>query len=259
MSQRTKTRRATSEEEQLAPEDTYWSTSKRPFEILLFLTPFILMYEIGLVFLLREDRGTITNLAHKWIIVFMGYFNINLLGLSLPALAVIMVLLVWHVLARNPWRARPQVLLFMALESVLLVVPLLVLARMVHQYLPLVGSEGEIIQGLGVTGRIAMSIGAGLYEELVFRMLIVFVLHTLVVDVLRFSNAAGLTVAILVSALLFSFYHPVWDADGSLLMGRAAFYFAAGLWFGLLYVVRGFGIVVAVHAFYDMAILLDGD
>jgi hypothetical protein len=259
MSQRTNTRRATHEEELLAPEDTYWSMSKRPFEILLFLTPFIVMYEIGLVFLLREDRGTITNLAHKWIIVFMGYFNINLLGLSLPALAVVIVLVVWHVLARNPWKARPQVLLLMALESILLVVPLLVLARMVQQYLPLMGSEGEIIQKLGITGRIAMSIGAGLYEELVFRMLVVFVVHTLVVDVLRYSNAIGLTVAILVSALLFTWYHPVWDADGSLLMGRAAFYFTAGLWFGVLYVVRGFGIVVAVHAFYDMAILLDGD
>lgn len=259
MSQRTKTRRTNSAEELLDPPDTYWSMSKRPLEILLFLTPFIIMYEIGLIFLLREDRGTITNLAHEWIIKFIGLFNIDMLGLSLPALAVVVVLLLWQVLARNPWKASPQVLLFMVIESILLVIPLLVFARVIQQLLPLVGAEGEIIQGLDPWGRIAMSIGAGLYEELVFRMLIVFVVHTLVVDALRFSNAAGLTVAILVSALLFSFYHPVWDADGSLLMGRAAFYFAAGLWFGLLYVVRGFGIVVAVHAFYDMAILLDGD
>ena len=172
---------------------------------------------------------------------------------------MVVVLLLWQVLARNQCNASPQVLLFMVIESILLVIPLLVFARVIQQLLPLVGAEGEIIQGLDPWGRIAMSIGAGLYEELVFRMLIVFVVHTLVVDALRFSNAAGLTVAILVSALLFSFYHPVWDADGSLLMGRAAFYFAAGRWFGLLYVVRGFGIVVAVHAFYDMAILLDGD
>ena len=90
-------------------------------------------------------------------------------------------------------------------------------------------------------------------------MLIVFVLHTLVVDVLRFPNRVGLTVAIIVSAVLFTLYHPTDAADGSKSLGRMTFYFTAGLWFGLLYVARGFGIVVAVHAFYDMAILLDGD
>ena len=262
MSHRTRTRRPTeADEESVAPADTYWSMSKRPLEILLFLTPFIVLYEISLVSLLREDRGTITNLAHELIIKFMGYFNqSNMLGLSLPALAVVLVLLIWHLLSRNPWTASMRVLLLMVVESVLLVIPLLVFARLVHQYLPLAGSEAEIIRGLGPSELIAMSIGAGLYEELVFRMLVVFVLHTLVVDVLRFPNRVGLTVAVIVSAVLFTLYHPPMEAaDGSRSLGRMTFYFTAGLWFGLLYVVRGFGIVVAVHAFYDMAILLDGD
>jgi hypothetical protein len=42
-------------------------------------------------------------------------------------------------------------------------------------------------------------------------------------------------------------------------MGRLLFYFAAGTWFGVLYVARGFGVVVAVHAFYDIAVLLEWD
>ncbi len=227
---------------------------------MLFLCPFIALYEVGLIYLLREDRGTITNLAHEWIITFMGQFDINMLGLSLPALAVVTVLLLWQVLTRNPWTVNPRVLGLMVIESILLILPLLVFSRMIHQLLPLMGTEEQIIQGLGPLARIALSIGAGLYEELVFRMLVVFVVHTLLVDVLRFQDGWGSTIAILVSALLFTFYHPaVWGVDGYPSLGRMTFYFIAGLWFGLLYVLRGFGIVVAVHAFYDMVILLDGD
>ncbi|MCH2145153.1 MAG: CPBP family intramembrane metalloprotease [Phycisphaerales bacterium] len=246
-------------EEVHPPEDSYWLSSRRPLNILVFLAPFLLFYEIGLVFLLREDRGTITNLAHEWIISFMGVFNVDFFGLSLPGFIVVVVLLLWHVFSLEPWRVDFRSIPLMLLESLLLMVPLIVLSHMVRQFMPLAGSEGELIETLGPMGRIAVSIGAGLYEELVFRMLVVLVIHTLMVDVLKFSDLIGAGVAILVSAGLFTWYHPVWGPDGTASMGKMLFYFAAGLWFGVLYVARGFGIVVAVHAFYDIAVLLDWD
>jgi hypothetical protein len=237
---------------------SYWNESKRPLNILAFLAPFIVFYEVGLIFVLREDRGTITNLAHEWIIEFMRPY-IGLQGLWLPGLAVVVVLLIWHVLTREPWSVNFRALPVMLVEAVLLMVPLLVASHIVRKALPLVGQEDAIISALGPTGRIAVSIGAGLYEELVFRMLVVFVIHTLMVDFLRFSSLVGSAVAIAISAVLFTLYHPVWGADGTALMGRMVFYFVAGIWFGVLYVARGFGVVVAVHAFYDIAVLLEWD
>lgn len=238
---------------------TYWSCSRRPLQILVFLLPFIVFYELGMLFLLREDRGTITIRAHEWILWFMGLFAEDFFGLSLPAVAVVLVLLIWHVCTKAPWRVSGRSFFLMFLESILLAIPLIIVSRLIQQFIPLMASDGEIIGSLSPFGRVAVSIGAGLYEELVFRMLVVFVIHTLLVDVLRFSNLVGSSIAIVVSAGLFAFYHPLWGPEGTASMGRLAFYLIAGLWFGVLYVVRGFGIVVAVHAFYDMATLLDGD
>ena len=239
--------------------DSYWTSSRRPLEILVFLLPFIVFYEVGLLFVLRADRGTITNLAHEWIIQFMGFFNVDMFGLSVPGVAVVLVLLIWHVCTKRHWRVRWSSIGLMLVESILLAIPLLVASRLVQQFIPLMGSEGEIIEALGPYGRITVSIGAGLYEELLFRMLVVFVVHTILVDVCGLSNLIGLTIAVIVSALLFTWYHPVWGPDGTASAGRLLFYMIAGLWFGVLYVVRGFGIVVAVHAFYDIATLLGSD
>jgi membrane protease YdiL (CAAX protease family) len=108
-------------------------------------------------------------------------------------------------------------------------------------------------------GLIAISIGAGLYEELLFRMLLFFLVHTLVVDLLRFSSLIGTVLAIVLSAVLFALYHPPVGPEATYTSARAFFYIAAGLFFGLVYAVRGFGIVVAVHAFYDLVTLFAPD
>ncbi|MBU3729850.1 MAG: hypothetical protein FGM37_11490, partial [Phycisphaerales bacterium] len=44
--------------------ETYWDRSNQPLEILALVAPLVAIYEIGLVWALRADRGTITNRAH---------------------------------------------------------------------------------------------------------------------------------------------------------------------------------------------------
>ena len=238
---------------------SYWFRSRQPLEILVFLSPFIVLYEIGMVYLLRQDQGTLTNLAHELIIRFMDIFGVNFLGLSLPAIIVVLVLLLWHVLTRAPWSLDLRTCPLMFLESIVFVLPLLVAGRVIPQVLPMMAEGEELMGSLGSLEWIALSIGAGLYEELVFRMLVVFVVHTLLVDLLKVTEGWALAIAILVSAVLFTVYHPLEGVDGSQSMARVGFYAFAGVWFGLVYVFRGFGIVVATHVFYDVAILLDGN
>ncbi len=43
---------------------------------------------------------------------------------------------------------------------------------------------------------------------------------------------------------------------GSIQWAELVFFFAAGLYFGALYIARGFGIVAGVHACYDLAVLV---
>jgi len=68
----------------------------------------------------------------------------------------------------------------------------------------------------------------------------------------RRAQAWGAAIGVAVSAALFTIYHPLRDAAGAISLQRAAFYLVAGLYFGAVYLLRGFGIVVAVHALYDI-------
>ena len=69
-------------------------------------------------------------------------------------------------------------------------------------------------------------------------------------------GAAG---SVLISALAFALYHfePLWDWGAFVASFRAshfAFYILAGVYFAAIYVMRGFGIVAATHALYDIMV-----
>ena len=233
--------------------DSYWHSAKKPLEVLLFLLPFLVFYEFCLVFVLqREGEGTVTNWAHEALNRYLNFAIPDILGLSFPAIAVVVVLLIWHLLTRAPWNIRTSTLGFMFLEAIAWTIPLVVFSRVVHELIPMVGGQEPVISELSPLGKLAISIGAGLYEELVFRMLLIFLIHTLLVDLFRLPSAPSTLLAVVCSAILFTLYHPLQGVDGSLSLARVAFYMVAGLSFGGLFVFRGFGIVVAVHAFYDV-------
>ena len=99
--------------------------------------------------------------------------------------------------------------------------------------------------------KISVSIGAVLYEELLFRMIIIACIHTLVCNLFKRSEIAGLTIGVVISAILFALYHDLPDT-GSMSASNLFFLFIAGLYLGFLYVIRGFGIVAATHAAYDV-------
>ncbi len=249
----TSTRASGAKAESRAWLPAYLVASKKPLTILAFLLPLVVAYEIGLAFTLRSSEGVLTNKAHETLLRFFDTFGISAGGgLYLGGAALVVVLLVWHILTRDPWRLEPATPGVMAVESLMLTIPLIVLAQVILQNFtaeavaaaPTAGptSLGE----LNIWSKLAISIGAGLYEELMFRMLLIAVLHTLLVDVAKLNSTLGAVIAIVVSASAFTIYHP------SAGLGSGVFFFVAGLYFGGVYVVRGFGIVVGVHAIYDI-------
>lgn len=237
----------------------YWARSKRPLHILVFLLPLILAYELGLLLLLRGDDGIITNKAHVTLIEFFDTFGIPASsGFFLGGVLIVFVLFIWHLLNRDSWRIDGRTIALMALETVALTLPLIVLGQLIVQSaisanaLSMAGPTEQQLAELSLWAQLTVSIGAGLYEELMFRMLLIAMLHTLLVDLGKLSWNWGAGIAIVLAAAAFTWYHPLEDGTGAISVQRVAFYFLAGLYFGLVYVARGFGIVVGVHALYDI-------
>jgi hypothetical protein len=105
---------------------------------------------------------------------------------------------------------------------------------------------------------VVTGVGAGIYEELVFRLILICVLMVLFQDVIGLSHQNAIALSVLVSAALFSAHHHIIWIDGQL--ARSApfnwtefgFRTIAGVYFALLFAIRGFGITAGAHAFYDI-------
>ena len=115
---------------------------------------------------------------------------------------------------------------------------------------------GEPVGRLGLPAQLMLSLGAGLYEELLFRVLLVSVLALAGRRLAGWSPRAAGTVAVLVSAVAFSAFHYLGPYGDPFTVQSFTFRALAGLAFSALYVVRGFGITAWTHALYDVGFFL---
>jgi membrane protease YdiL (CAAX protease family) len=239
---------------------TYAELSTRPLYVLCFLLPLILLYEVGWsVYMSDPALGAVETIrAHSILLAFFQDFGVA--GRFLPALSLIAVLLTWHFFREDPWRLRPLVIPGMAVESFAWTIPLVVLIALLQLLGAPAPAAAQIrpdsaLSILPWQSRAAISLGAGLYEEFLFRMIGMAALHLVLVDLARMSERTGAALAILISAAAFAVYHDV-SPGGELDALKAVSLLFAGAYFGLVYALRGFGIVVAVHALYDLFALV---
>ncbi len=228
--------------------ERYYHRSQRPLQALIFLLPLLALYELGTLYWAhREGVALPPNMA--WSLLRGALEYLGATGNHLPALLVVVVLLVWHFARRDPWQFDGRLYLAMAVESLALAIPILVFALVVgRERAPLANPFDYPWQA-----QIVFSLGAGIYEELVFRLIAIALLHLVLVDLVGLKHGTGALIAIACSAVLFAGYHFSGPASFDLL--KFVFYAVAGLYLAWLYVLRGFGIVVATHALYDIFIV----
>lgn len=114
----------------------------------------------------------------------------------------------------------------------------------------------EPVAALGYGTRLMLSLGAGLYEELVFRVLLVGTLAWVGRRGLGWRPlVAGITAAGL-GAVIFSLFHYVGPYGDPFRLYSFVFRTVAGLAFSALFLLRGFGITAWTHALYDAFLLL---
>ncbi|MEO6435177.1 MAG: CPBP family glutamic-type intramembrane protease [Tepidisphaeraceae bacterium] len=226
--------------------------SELPLASLLFLLPFIVLYELGT----RYFAFDALHQTEQRIIAFtlmQDFFNLfGATGKYMPPLAVVGILLSVHIARNDPWKVTPSTLGGMTIESLAWALPLLALGtlsvRYLSHYLPLMTVTSGNWRTLFV-----LSIGAGIYEELVFRLVALTVLHLVLLDLLKMPKMWGYLSMVLISSLGFAFYHYL----GSEVFAWRSLMFrtVAGIYFALLFILRGFGITAFSHASYDMYVV----
>lgn len=171
------------------------------------------------------------------------------------------VIFLWLVYRDSRGKAplKASTFAFMLAESVVLaavfgVVVGMVTAQLLNPMQRL--AMGVQLEQLGVPSGIMVSLGAGLYEELLFRVILVGALLWGSRKLLGWGPVASGTFAILGGALIFSAFHYVGPYGDALTLSSFMFRAVAGVAFSALYVVRGFGITAWTHALYDVMLVL---
>lgn len=112
---------------------------------------------------------------------------------------------------------------------------------------------------LGPTGSgglltvLTISAGAGVHEELVFRLLLIPLLAALATRALGMKPGLAMVVAVVASSVLFSLAHYL--GPESFQAFTFAYRSLAGLVFATLFLARGFAVAVYTHALYDVYVL----
>ena len=228
----------------------YLTQSERPLTSLVFLLPLILAYEVGTLYLMDGSAEGHPQQIIAFVMMRRFFEMFGATGSYLPALAVVSILLSWHLARRDAWSVRVDVLVGMVLESVVLAVPVLVIGYVLSTYVPLSPAGGGQAKEM-----VILSIGAGVYEELVFRLVLLNLLSLLLHNALELKGVWVGALMVLTSGVLFSAYHRLGDSH-ALHVQPFTFRTLAGIYFALLFLARGFGITAASHAAYDVMIVM---
>jgi hypothetical protein len=101
-----------------------------------------------------------------------------------------------------------------------------------------------------------LSLGAGIYEELLFRVVLVSLFAWVARRVFGWRPLTAGTTATLAGALVFSAFHYIGPYGDAWELYSFVFRAIAGVFFSALYLTRGFGITAWTHALYDVFLLV---
>lgn len=249
---------------------TYWLDTRQPLANLVFVLPWLALYELGIRFG-GSDGDVARNGADAWLRSWLAHTW----GFScgwLPVMAMVAVL-VWQVASARPWRVSTETLAGMFAESLLFAFVLILCgqsAELMLRGLPAQPMIETPTLALGWNLRLISFLGAGLYEELIFRLCLIplaYVAFRIWLLPPRWAWGG----AIVSTSVIFALAHYLQPtSDGSAwrafvdaavhVQGHPGLWFgfgfrtAAGLFFALLFFWRGFGIAVGCHAVYDVVV-----
>lgn len=231
----------------------YFSTTHSLLYSYLISLPLLLLYEV-LIFISQPDSEQIVRISVDiWIKTLFAYFSQDVLSITLILVALTGIYILYRErkkLASLKFSYFMTMLVEASVYAFLLAVLITITVSNLLQMAQVSPSES-----LSLLQQMALSLGAGLYEELFFRVILVSALLWLFKHFFSKKNIAYI-LAILLAALIFSLVHYVGSMGDPFTLGSFLFRFLFGLALNAIYVWRGFGMAAWTHALYDLMVIV---
>jgi len=224
----------------------YLTHKHDPLTGIVLTVPVFLVYHLGILLIdLRNGVDFFTELT----LSLLERSLLAYVGLTV-AIALGLIGALWFLRRRKDARFRPQELIPVLVEGVVLaVVMMFTVGWATQQLLP--GQAGPA--PMGPLDRLVLSCGAGFHEELVFRAGL-FAGGAAILS-RRFSETKSFLLAALVSSVLFSAIHYVGPMGDPFTLQSFLFRMLAGVYFVVVYHFRGFAVAVYTHTIYDLIVM----
>jgi len=238
----------------------YWLTSREPRYSLSFAFPLLVVYEVLAFSLSHGDVARVRNgadvLLKRLFVTLGGRNGLVVFGALLVGGGAAIVLRD----LRRSGKLEPRFFIYMFAESVCYALVFGgITGTLTGLLLPGIALAGPHLSllaiapsGLSLPSQLMISLGAGIYEELLFRVILVSGLAWLARRIFGWSASGAGIFAVVLGALIFSAFHYIGPYGEPLELGSFTFRTVAGLLFSGLYLLRGFGITAWTHALYDV-------
>jgi hypothetical protein len=236
---------------------SYWISTRRPLPSLVFVIPLMLAYEIGVIWHTGSSAAALRTGADAWMRSALG--SLGFTDQWLPPLLLTVVLLSWQVTSPRDWRFSPAILGGMVIESFILAIALVGVSRLIDMGFSLLDRHPPRLLAVAASssgadlGSLIGFLGAGVYEEALFRLALVPLLFW-ALRLLQTPQVLASALAVTGSALLFSLAHHAGTPGETFTWFAFVFRWMAGVFFAWVFVIRGFGIAVGTHTAYDILV-----
>jgi membrane protease YdiL (CAAX protease family) len=237
--------------------ERYWSASRSVPVAVLLVAPLWLAYEVAL----RLVDSDLRNAAEQSVKTVLWWLGPG----SAAVRAFVLAVIAWA--AIDVVRRRVPIYRLFApflVECVLLATLLGPAVAFLLQTFQLASAAAPMPPDASLPVALLLSVGAGLYEEFVFRLVLLGGLFALLVRAFGATRPFALVVALAVSSVAFAAYHHAGPFGEPFTPRAFWFRLAAGIVLGLIFALRGLAVVVYLHAVYDVlhdlraAVWMDG-
>jgi hypothetical protein len=222
---------------------------------LILVFPVFLLYQVGVLFLPGVTNGADLITLHLLRLLHGQVVTYALVNAALGLGFIILILIL-----RKRGTFQPRLFVPVILESAIYALTmgsliLFVMQDILHVDPRLaVASHAPVVEG-GPLTKLVLALGAGFHEELLFRLGLLSGIYVVGRHVFNWGRVPAGVSAFLLSSLLFSAAHHVIGGE-AFFVGVFTYRLLCGIWFGVLYEVRGFAVAVYTHALYDIYVML---
>ncbi|MCF7807897.1 MAG: CPBP family intramembrane metalloprotease [Candidatus Marinimicrobia bacterium] len=233
----------------VSPFKQYLKSSKSIHYSLVVILPLLFIYEIGVFILFRDSFYEMRNTGEVLLRSFFAGINLNnpfiISGILLAIFIAVMIR--GYRIEKAPG-LHANFIIYMLIESMVWG-SILFIGMSLFSDLPL--------QIMGIEDKLAnlnLAVGAGIFEELIFRMVVISAVIVILERGLRQSEMVSGLVAILVSAFVFAAFHLFTEPFTVPVFAQRV---VGGVYLGVLYAYRGYGISAYTHIIFNFLILAE--